>query len=103
MDSTIINNPVETIKDYSGITDTFAEMVDLGTNYVYRGLLIASSLDQDVKIKFKNTVQGNPEMTIQANHESGFDNFRHNDVIEIKYPATAPTSGKIQFISWRAE
>ena len=103
MDSTIYNNPVQTIKDYSEITDTYVPFVDLGTDYIYRALLISSSLDQPVTIRFYNPEQFDPELTILPGKEIGLDNFRHNDEIEIKYPGTAPSSGKIEFISWRAE
>lgn len=103
MDSTIYNNPKQTIKDYSEITDTYALLVDLGTDYIYRALLISSTLNQDITIRFKNPEQANPEYVILAGKERGMDNFRHNDEIEIKYSGTAPSAGKIEFVSWRAE
>ena len=31
------------------------------------------------------------------------DNFRHNDIIQIKHAGAAPTAGFINIVSWRAE
>ena len=103
MDTTLYNNPREAIKQFSEITDTFAEIIDLGDTKIYRGLLILSSLDEDVQLQFTNAEQGNPEMTVQSQTTLAFDDFRHNDVIKIKYTGSAPTSGKFQMISLRAE
>lgn len=103
MDSTLYNNPRESIKNYSEITDVFTEIIDLGTAQIYRGLILLSTLDEDVKIQFTNSEQSNPELTVQANSMLVLDNFRHNNVIKIKYISTAPASGGLQMVSWRAE
>ena len=100
-DNTLLNFVKETVKAYGDITDSYTQLVDLGADYVFRRMLIYNTLDKDVIIKFTNTET--VEKTLRAGIDYGFDEFRHNGVIEIKSVGDVPTSGLIEFTSWRGE
>ncbi len=100
-DNTLLNFLKETVKNFGDITGSYTQLVDLGKNYVFRRLLIYNTLDEDVMIKFINTEI--VEKTIRAGVNIGFDEFRHNDVIQIKHLGSAPTAGLIELTSWRGE
>jgi len=93
---------IDTNKAFGDIPAAYATLVDLGVELIYRRLLILNTLNADVIIKFTNT-SGTVEKLIRANVSSGFDEFWHNDIIEIKYVSSAPTAGFIDFTSWRGE
>ena len=101
-DPTLANYIVDTINPYGAITDTYATFVDLGVDYIYRALLIYSSLDFEVLLKFTNSA-GDKGMAVPPGWSISLDAFRHNDLIEIKYPGSAPTEGFIKMLNWRAE
>jgi hypothetical protein len=104
MSDTLSNFLVDTIKEFDEITDSFTELVDLGKAFTYRHLLISNTLDKDVVIDFVNTP--NVELIIPAGSPSFdmvMDDFRHFDLIQIKYVSDAPTIGQIKFVSWRGE
>ncbi len=86
---------------FGTITDSYTTLVDLGTDYLFRGLMIFSSLDQPVTLKFTNaeTVELNlpPDWTFAP------DDFWHDNIIQIKHNGVAPTEGFLKIDSWRAE
>ena len=106
-DDTLGNFFYDVEKQYGDITGSYTALVDLGEDYIFRGLLITSSLDKDVVIKFPNAPEGDPEMNIPYVPNVGFqislDNFRHNGALEIKAAGDVPTSGFLKLVSWRAE
>lgn len=101
-DPTLANYIVDTTKTYGAITDVYATFVDLGVDYIYRALLIYSSLDTEVLLKFTNSA-GDRELDVPPGWSIALDAFRHNNVIEIKYPGTESTEGYIKMLNWRAE
>ena len=104
IDVTILNYIVDVEELYSAITDTFAELIDLGEDETFRRLLISNKLNQDVVIRFYNiTTEAYSELAIPADAQYALDWFRHNGVIEIKYKTDAPTVGYFKFVSWRGE
>jgi hypothetical protein len=88
-------------KAFGDITGSFTTLVDLGTDYVFRGMMIYSSLDQPVTIKFTNTETA--ELNLPANWTFAPDDFWHDNVIQIKHNGDAPTEGFLKIVSWRAE
>jgi hypothetical protein len=101
-DFTLANYIVDTTKTNSQVTGTYATFVDLGVEYIYRALLIYSSLDTEVTMKFTNSA-GDKEMVVPPGWSIDLDAFRHDDVIEIKHNGSAPTEGYIKMLNWRAE
>lgn len=106
-DPTLLNHFIQSIRQFGTITGSYTTLHNYGVERVYRGLLISSSLDQDVIIRFPNSEAGNSEMVIPAGGSAGssrgMDNARHNGLIEIKHAGVAPTVGSIEVTSWRAE
>ena len=88
-------------KAFGDITGGYTELVDLGEEYLYRRLLIYSSLDESVTLKFTNTLTS--ELVVPVNWEFALDDFWHDSVIEIKHNGDAPTEGFLKIESWRGE
>lgn len=104
IDDTILNSPVDFEKPYSEITDTFTELIDLGTDETYRGLSVANETDADIVIDFYNKALNEYfPVNYVAGSRFSFDRFSHNGVIRIKYKTDAPTEGYFKITSWRAE
>jgi uncharacterized SAM-dependent methyltransferase len=88
-------------KQFGDITGSYTTLVDLGTDYLFRRLLINSSLNQPVTLKFTNNLTA--ELNVLGNWSFDFDEFWHDNVIEIKHNGVAPTEGFLKIVSWRAE
>lgn len=97
-DTTLANFCVDTTKAFGDVTESFTTLVDMGIDYIFRGFLLFSSFNQPVIIKFANS-----ELLIPANWSIDLDNFRHNNLIEIKHAGAEPTEGFLKTVSWRAE
>ena len=92
----------DTEKAFGDITGSYTELVDLGTEYLFRGMMIYSTLDQAVTLKFANAESD--ELNVPPNWEISPEvDFWHDGVIEIKHAGSAPTEGFLKMISWRAE
>lgn len=92
----------DTTKPFGDITGSYTELVDLGKEYLFRGLMIYSSLNQEISLRFDNPESD--DLVIPANW--GFSpeiEFWHDSVIEIKYTGAPPTAGSFKIVSWRAE
>ncbi len=100
-DNTRKNYIVDTEKAYGDITGSYEELVDMGVEYLYRVLQIASTLDTDIVLKFSNTAPA--ELNVPAGWQIPLPEFWHDGVIEIKHAGSAPTEGILKTISWRAE
>ena len=101
-DPTLANYVVDTTKIFSQITETYATLVDLGVDYIFRGFDLYSSFDTEVVIKFTNS-SGDRELIIPPKWGIPLPEFRYNDVIEIKHTGAVPTEGFLKMLSWRAE
>lgn len=97
-DITLANFCFDTTKAFGDVTGSFTTLVDMGTDYIFRGFLLFSSFNQSVIIKFANS-----ELLIPEKWSINLDNFRHNDLIEIKHAGATPTEGFLKAVSWRAE
>lgn len=100
-DNTRKNYISDVEKNFGDITGSYTELVDLGDEYLYRGLQIASTLDEDVTLKFTNTAT--VELNVPAGWQIPLPNFWHDGIIEIKHNGSAPTTGFLKLVSWRAE
>jgi len=111
-DTKLWNHFIDTNKASGDVPAAYATLVDLGTDYIYRGLSIISTLDAPVLIKFTNPLSGAvaSELLIPPNTVSPASGYEfspsdawHNGVIEYKYAVAAPTEGTLKMVSWRAE
>ena len=91
----------DTVKAFGDITASYTTLVDLGKEYAFGGILISSSLDEPVKIKFANALSD--ELEIAPGSALSLDSFTHYGVIQIKYSSSAPTAGAFKMINWRTE
>ena len=101
-DPTLANFIEDTTVDWDDIPATYEEFIDLGTDYIFRGFDIYSTLDTAIVIKFTNS-SGDKELVIPPNWGNPLPDFRYNDVIEIKHNGVAPTEGFVKMENWRAE
>lgn len=97
-DNTKKNFFSDVTKAFGDITDSYTILVDLGTDYVFRGMMIFSSLNEPVTLKFINS-----ELELPAKWTFAPDDFWHDNIIEIKHNGVAPTEGFLKIDSWRAE
>lgn len=101
-DTTRNNYLKDIIKAFGNITGSYTELVDLGTEYLFRGMMIYSTLDQPVTLKFANAESD--ELNIPPNWEISPEiEFWYDGIIQIKHDGDAPTEGFLKMISWRAE
>ena len=84
-------------KAFGDITDSYTTLVDLGTDYVFRGMMIYSSLNQPVTLKFANIETA--ELNLPANWNFFPDEFWHDNIIQIKHNGVAPTEGFLKIVS----
>jgi hypothetical protein len=91
------NRIVEHSRGYIEIPSEYAELVDLGTDYVYHHFSFdVRSLDALIFLRFSGW------WAIRMGPNDGFvwDGFNHNGLIEYKYLGDAPTEGTLQIRSW---
>ena len=100
-DNTRKNYIADTQKAFGDITGSYATLVDLGDDYLYRGLQIASTLNQDVTLKFENAATS--ELNVPAGWQIPLPEFWHDGEIQVKHNGSAPTAGFLKTVSWRAE
>jgi hypothetical protein len=84
------------------LTDSFVELIDLGTEYLYNDLIINNTTDVDIVIQFVNGLEtvDNSEVIIPAQTVLTFDSFRYWDSVKIKYRTGAPTLGAVMLWCW---
>ena len=90
------NRILEQRSDFASITDTFTTFLDIGEAFICNHLIIQSSLNEIVELRFN----GVDTITIDPNEAFGLDDFNHNGIIEVKHQGTAPTTGQIKTRSW---
>ena len=101
-DTTQKNYVRDTVIAFGDVPATYEELVDLGTDYMFRGVMLYSSLDELVSLKFANAESD--ELNIPAGWQFQPNiEFWHDGVIEIKHNGDAPTEGFLKIVSWRAE
>ena len=101
-DTTRNNYLKDTEVQFGDVPATYTEIVDLGKTRTFRGLMIYSSLDEPVSLKFDNAESD--ELNVPPNWEiSPNIEFWHDGPIELKHNGDAPTEGFIKIVSWRAE
>ena len=88
----IKNNIKGTSVAYSAVPATLGTLLALGSTYLYKTIVVMSSLDTDVVLKF-----GDNEVTFPANKNVTIDNICIGGTIQYKY-ASAPSSGSLQII-----
>jgi len=94
---------------YDEITDAFTEIVNLGIQVMFRRLMIYTTLDQPVFLRFYNplsevwSVLKIPAKPADAPGFSlVFDQFQHNGSLELKHETGfAPTEGALKLVTWR--
>lgn len=86
---------------FGDIPAIYETLVDLGTDYLFRGMMIYSSLNQPVTLKFTNNLT--VELHLPPNWNFTPDEFWHDNIIKIKHDGVAPTEGFLKIVSWRAE
>ena len=101
-DETLANFIEDTTIDWGAVPAAYDTFIDLGVDYIYRGFDLYSSLDTAITIKFTNA-SGDKEVIVPPNWGMPLPDFRYNDVIEIKHNGSAPTSGFVKMLNWRAE
>jgi len=88
-----LNKIDEVIKTAGDITAVYTELKSLGLAFLYTGIAIYSTLDQDIKLKL-----GTSELTVIAGTSKALDGTRYNGTIYQKYSSIAPTTGTLQVL-----
>jgi hypothetical protein len=94
-----INKVLNDIRDntisYAVITDAYTELFDLQDSRNYNNIVLSSTLDEAVMLKF-----GNSELLVDKNQTVSLESFYHNGLVQIKYTSIAPTEGTFRMINW---
>lgn len=92
--SITVNKIKSTSVAFGSVPAALATLLALGTTYTYNHVLVISTLDTDVVIKF-----GDNEVTFPANKNVTLDNFPVNGTVQYKY-ASAPSSGNLYLMCY---
>ena len=93
------NFVVDVNKTYSDPNNIFEDLTVLDADKLFNHLIIASSFDKDVEIKFEGEINPNT-ILILANSKLIQDNFNYYGTIQWRYVSDAPTTGVFKMICY---
>jgi hypothetical protein len=78
----------------------YATLMDLGVNFVRKGLQVVNGLNAAIQLRFASGDAGDNVVTIQAGATREFQGLRCFGILEYQYAAGAPTTGLLTVSVW---